>query len=360
MELSRLLPPDAAWLAAQDSSPTGSPNQAPVFTTPPFSIRRVSTPADGGAANGDGATLVLASGSIFSPNGRFFVFSSAADNLVAGDTNGRADVFVKDLLTGAIIRASTGSNGEQATSFGALPPSGAAFGSFEASFSPDGTNVIFSSFATNFASPDGPASTDIFIKNLVTGQLTRLTEGSVSGGTAGDNASFSPDGTKIAFWSTSSTLVSGYTNGIADVFVKDLVTGVATRVSTGSLGEQAASSGFGSQRRYPLFSRDGQKLLFESNAALLPGQTQLNRLYVKDLATGVLTIVAEESELNQRLWVPGATLVRRASRRFHHRYGAGGRRHQSANRCLCEGSRPRHGNARIDHARRMEHRVRQL
>ena len=42
----------------------------------------------------------------FSRDGRFLAFDSNAGNLVGGDSNGVADVFVKELATGALVRAS--------------------------------------------------------------------------------------------------------------------------------------------------------------------------------------------------------------------------------------------------------------
>ena len=39
---------------------------------------------------------------VFSPDGTKVAFDSDADNLIANDTNGTADVFVKDLGTGAV------------------------------------------------------------------------------------------------------------------------------------------------------------------------------------------------------------------------------------------------------------------
>jgi hypothetical protein len=56
---------------------------------------RISVAADGTEANGDSNTPVL------SANGRFVAFASAASNLVAGDTNGVDDVFLRDRDTDA-------------------------------------------------------------------------------------------------------------------------------------------------------------------------------------------------------------------------------------------------------------------
>jgi Tol biopolymer transport system component len=49
-----------------------------------------------------------------SPDGRYVVFESFADNLVAGDTNQYSDVFEHDRRTGRTMRFSLGPNGHQA------------------------------------------------------------------------------------------------------------------------------------------------------------------------------------------------------------------------------------------------------
>src|SRR5258705_6726927 len=52
--------------------------------------------------------------SAVSGDGRFVVFVSLADNLVPGDTNNAADIFVHDRLTGTTERVSVSSRGEEA------------------------------------------------------------------------------------------------------------------------------------------------------------------------------------------------------------------------------------------------------
>ena len=68
---------------------------------------------------------------------------SSADNLVAGDTNGKYDIFLKDTQTGAITLLSTDANG------------GLGNGdSFAPSLSADGRYVVFHSRASNLVSGD--------------------------------------------------------------------------------------------------------------------------------------------------------------------------------------------------------------
>src|SRR6185295_4944019 len=69
---------------------------------------RISLDSAGGQANRQSDTVSL------SANGRFLAFISSADNLVAGDSNARRDVFVRDRMTGTTERVSITSTGAQA------------------------------------------------------------------------------------------------------------------------------------------------------------------------------------------------------------------------------------------------------
>ena len=116
---------------------------------------------------------------VFSPDGTKIAFVSTATNLVGDDTNGIRDVFIKDLSTGAVTRASLESNGAQATS-GFPGTSG-----FTPHFSLDGTMVVFG-INSNLGGSNS-FSLDVYLKNLVTGALTLVTIPQV-------NAQFSPGG----------------------------------------------------------------------------------------------------------------------------------------------------------------------
>lgn len=109
---------------------------------------RVSTAADG--TQGDGAS----SAASLSGDGRRVVFVSAATNLVPGDTNGVADVFLKDLRTGAIQRVSTAADG--------TGPDGPATGGTSLS----DRRVAYSSQATNLVPDDTNGVVDIFVRRL--------------------------------------------------------------------------------------------------------------------------------------------------------------------------------------------------
>ena len=216
---------------------------------------------------------------VFSPDGSKIVFSSSAFNLVAGDTNGKADVFVKDLVTGAMTRVSVDAAGTEGNA-----------GSSQAVFSPDGSKIAFVSQATNLAPGGISGKSDIFIKDLTSGALTRITTATAGiDFTGSSDPVFSPDGSKIAFHSDTTNLVAGDTNRSFDIFVKDLTTGVVTRVSVSASGAQANLNSFS-----PVFSPDGNKIAFQSAATtLVAGDTNgAGDIFVKDLTTGAISRVS--------------------------------------------------------------------
>ncbi|MBO1903631.1 PD40 domain-containing protein [Microvirga sp. 3-52] len=98
----------------------------------------------------------------FSPDGRYVVFSSAANNLVIGNTNGKEDIFRKDLTDGTITRLSVAANKTQANG-----------DSYEACFSPDGRFVVFISHAFNLVAGN-PSLSQIYLKDLSDGTIIRL------------------------------------------------------------------------------------------------------------------------------------------------------------------------------------------
>ena len=115
----------------------------------------VSANTNGVGGNGDSYSSVM------TPDGRYVAFTSAASDLVAGDTNVIPDVFVRDLQSGTTRRVSVGAMSAGATAFANTSDSPA--------ITPDGRYVAFYSLATNLvpgrfmcatclrAAPPGPA-----------------------------------------------------------------------------------------------------------------------------------------------------------------------------------------------------------
>ncbi len=164
--------------------------------------RLVSVSSAGVQANGNSDNAVV------SADGRYVVFESDANNLVAGDTNGSKDVFAYEMSTGATTRVSVDGAGAQGNVF-----------SYQPSISADGRYVAFSSAATNLVAGDTNAQTDIFVRDRDTdgngvfdepgAGATRRVSVFTSGAQAANPSqlpAISGDGRTVAFWSAA-TLV---------------------------------------------------------------------------------------------------------------------------------------------------------
>jgi PKD repeat protein len=220
------------------------------------------------------------SGSSFSGDGNLFVFSSDADNLVDGDTNAATDVFLKNLTTGAITRISIAPGGEQGNG-----------SSFFPSISADGTLVAFQSYASNLIANDTNGTADIFVKNLVNGAIT-LVSADIDGN-IGNNFSSQPaisaDGRFVAFSSTANNLHADDFEPTQDVYRKSLVTGAVDLVSITADGTKGnIDSG------EPAISADGAYVAFSSNADNLAANDVNSSVDVfrKNFADGTLTLVS--------------------------------------------------------------------
>jgi hypothetical protein len=138
--------------------------------------------------------------------------------------------------------------------------------SYIPSISGDGRYVAFHSTASNLVSGDTNGGVDVFVKDLASGVTTRVSTDSsaVQGNGISETASISGDGRYVAFLSYASNLVSGDSNGASDIFVKDMASGVTTRVST----DKSAVQGNGYSYT-PSMSEDGRSVAFESYASNL-------------------------------------------------------------------------------------------
>jgi Tol biopolymer transport system component len=206
-----------------------------------------------------------------SADGRFVAFVSRASNLVAGDTNGTWDVFVRDRKAQVTRRVSVGPGGQQANGR-----------SWEPAISADGRFVTFESRASNLVVGDTNGSLDVFLRDRKA-QVTRRVSVGPGGQQANDDTfssapAISADGRFVAFFSLASNLVAGDTNGHEDVFVRDRKAQVTRRVSVGQNGQQANYGSF-----YPAISGDGRFVAFESGATnLVPHGSDRVNVFVRD------------------------------------------------------------------------------
>jgi hypothetical protein len=273
---------DASNLVAGDTN-----NVVDIFVKDTISgtTTRVNTDSTGIQANSSNYLSAK-----ISSDGRYVVFSSDASNLVAGDTNGKADAFRKDLVTGTTIRVSTDSLGNQTTSPGVV---GVTIGGT----SSDGRYVLFSSAASTLVAGDTNVTEDVFLKDTVTGTTTRVStnsSGSQSNyGSVSIAMDLSDDGRYVVFTSNASNLVAGDTNsGYRDIFVKDIQTGTTTRVNTSSTGAES----FNIENKSPTasISNDGRYVVFNSSSStLVTGDTNtVDDVFLRDLTTGTTTRIS--------------------------------------------------------------------
>jgi Tol biopolymer transport system component len=169
-----------------------------------------------------------------------------------------------------------------------LPGATGGSGSYSPGFSADGRFLVFASRANNLVTNDSNATwLDVFVRDLASNTTTLVSVNS-SGTGGGDGNSFNPvissNGQFIAFESAASNLVPGDTNGLQDIFVRDLIAGTTTLVSVSTNG---TSSGDGASR-FPVITPDGRWIAFESAATnLVAGDANgLKDVFVRDLQTG--------------------------------------------------------------------------
>jgi Tol biopolymer transport system component len=196
-------------------------------------------------------------GPIVSPNGRYVVFSSAARNLVVGDRNQAADVFLRDLRQGTTTLVSCSRNGKR-TANGASTALGV---------SASGRYVLFTSQADNAAAGDRNGASDLFVRDL-RDAVTKIVSVNPNGRTANGPSTagaLSSDGRYVLFASNATNLTTPATSGVGDIFRRDVVDGITTLVS----GATTSSAGGDGRSDSPLLTPDGRYGLFVSAASNL-------------------------------------------------------------------------------------------
>jgi hypothetical protein len=232
-----------------------------------------------------------------SDDGRFAVFQSFSSNLVAGDTNGTIDVFVRDLdlqTTSAVdLNASH-----------VLAPLGAE----SPLISGDGRFVVFFSDDGSLMPGDTNGDYDGFIRELATGTVELLSvksTGGFAGGTWREPA-ISQDGRFVAFVSQSPELVPGDANGKEDVFLRDRLLATTERVNVRTDGTEAPPYIF-TITFDPALSDDGRFVAYGEDASLATGDANTFRdVYLRD-RQGVGTTI--ESYCTAKVNSAGATPV---------------------------------------------------
>jgi Tol biopolymer transport system component len=320
----------------------GSLAAVPVLALPALaqSTTRVSvTSAGAQVSNGH------SEGPSLSHDGRYVAFFSQAAGLVPFDTNTDEDVFVHDRYTGALERVSLTSAGAEAIGNSAFPSISAdgryvafeswanfdplyinsamdvyvydrqldtielatlnwlgqvnPFGnSLSAQISADGSCVVFESDSSQLVSDDNGAFTDVFLRDLLSNVTTRISVTSSGGPSASHsyNPTVSGNGVLVAFETVAANLVSGDTNSAADILLRNRFLGTTERVSISSTGEQANALSSNAH-----ISADGRFVAFESLATnLVPNDLNGRRdIFVRDLLLGTTELVSLTSSGSQ-------------------------------------------------------------
>ncbi len=134
------------------------------------------------------------------------------------------------------------------------------------SISADGRYVAFVSQATDLVPGDTNDSDDIFVKDTLTGVVTRASTDNFGREVTGysEHPSISADGRYVAFDSFDRRLASNDIFYLSDVYIKDTQTGEVVKVSTDTMGHETIGSSL-----YPSISADGQLVSFNSSASSL-------------------------------------------------------------------------------------------
>jgi Tol biopolymer transport system component len=244
----------------------------------------VSVATDGGPGNGPSTDAVM------TPDGRYVAFISSATNLVVGDTNKLADVFVRDLITQTTLLASVGAM---------IPVGATTAGVSSVSITPDGRYVAFCSGAAGLASgvTNRPVG-EVYVRDVVAGTtLWASTNSAVLALTLlglqnvpSTHAAISDDGRFVAF-------KTGTTNGAGPALILryDSSSNSAAVVSTNAMPAFPFSDDlFGPEMtpdgRFVAFAmREGPTNTFQSSLHLWDGQNLTDALISADGSGGVPT-----------------------------------------------------------------------
>lgn len=286
------------------------------------SNKMVSVGLDGGeVGNGFNFTPSI------SGDGRWAVFQSTSANLVVGDSNNLADIFIRDLEQGTNLLVSKTWNGAKANGFSVNPR-----------VSSNGQFVVFQSAASNMAPLDSNSSVDVFVRDLLLQTNIALSVNPLTGQCVGAQASsvavnetpypplITPDGSWVVLWSAVNLTTNAAPTGSPGLYAKQIQTGqvLALGVPTNGVilaGNNTATLSPGGQfvvftttnnlvgvfdfttqtnahalsyGRNPTLSADGRWLAFESRATnwgITPGNN-VSDVFVLDRQSNSVRLVS--------------------------------------------------------------------
>ncbi len=222
-------------------------------------------------------------GAQITADGRYAVYASKASNLGFGDTNGVEDVFRYDRLTGATLPISLGPALTFIAGWSKVSP-------FGKGITPDGRYVLFYSSAA-LVTGDTNGVGDVFVRDtngLGSTRRVSLTNAEGQLSVHSFPVGISSDG-RYAFFMTAAALEASDTNGADDVYRRDLVSDATVRMTPSPNGGTW----------WPSISRDGRYLVFSTQAALVFRDTNtLRDVYLYDTSLNTYTLISANAAGN--------------------------------------------------------------
>lgn len=229
-----------------------------------------------GAGGDQGAGLPAVS-----RDGRYVSFQSYSNDIVPGDSNFTADIYLRDRLLGVTELISVGNAGQQTAEH--------CYGS---ALTPDARYVIFETRADNIEpAPNGYR--DVFRRDRLLGITEKVSFSSTGGATDGRSEGpldISDDGRFISFQSEADNLVPGQAQDpypVRAVFLRDMQLGVTELVSVDPLSPTAAELGDAFDAA---LSGDGRLVSFASGVT--------GAVYLRDRVTKT-TLRVDHGDLGQ-------------------------------------------------------------
>jgi Tol biopolymer transport system component len=243
-------------------------------------VERVSTGTHHTQADGASAAPAI------SANGRYVAFTSAATNLVPGDKNGVADVFVRDLRTGRTERVAEG------------PASAPAL-------SGDGRYVVFVT-AAPLAKSDDNGVDDVYLLDRRTHRTERVSTGHPTAANVHMMPAISANGRMVAYVTSAPDAAPGDTNGRDDVVVHDRGTGRNQLVQYTTSGVLADADAL-----FPSLSADGRYVTFDTPALLDPEHADVSKtrlVYLRDLRTQTTELISRPNRYAYKQYADASSI----------------------------------------------------
>lgn len=225
-----------------------------------------------------------------SGDGKSVAFESYSSNLVADDKNGTRDIFIWQSSTNKIERVSVSEDGKDANAE-----------SYEATVSGDGNFVAFTSAAENISkTKKGTSNSNVFLRDMKLHSTIMISiDPNTRNGGGGSSASISYDGTRIAFYSCTGTLVANDNNGFWDIFLWGKDDKNLKRISLTADGKER-NQGTESANRVvaPAISGNGRFIAYTTTATNMSAEdnNSFQDVFVYDINSNTTVLASKDSK----------------------------------------------------------------